>query len=313
MGKVYILNFSVAAVSDLEDELRYCYLNQEDTNLDCLLKDFRHGKTRWSMFKCTMPGDIVVFMCTLASVDNIGKVISHLPHDTRIGFRRYLDDLKNHYKMYSGCLLGYGVVTSKPEKDEGFGKWMGDVEDLQQFETPVHISDFRSFISLWQGSVTRLTDEQWERLKWVICEKNPGFFNDVTMPDKESLDREHAEAEKKAAEKTLEQLRRAAMKNVSQPVPSKVQTTYYQRNAEISVFVKRRANGYCQLCGEHAPFMKDNGEPYLECHHIVRLADGGMDSPDNCVALCPNCHRKMHFVDDPEDRRKLQAVIEACR
>jgi 5-methylcytosine-specific restriction protein A len=30
-------------------------------------------------------------------------------------------------------------------------------------------------------------------------------------------------------------------------------------------------------------------------HHRVRLADGGDDTTDNAVALCPNCHRKAHY------------------
>ena len=32
-----------------------------------------------------------------------------------------------------------------------------------------------------------------------------------------------------------------------------------------------------------------------------RHSKGVADSIDNTVALCPNCHRKMHVVDDPND------------
>ena len=39
---------------------------------------------------------------------------------------------------------------------------------------------------------------------------------------------------------------------------------------------------------------KDN-TPYLEVHHIIRLADDGDDSVENAIALCPNCHREAHF------------------
>ena len=39
---------------------------------------------------------------------------------------------------------------------------------------------------------------------------------------------------------------------------------------------------------------KDN-TPYLEVHHKIRLSDGGEDTIDNVVALCPNCHRKAHY------------------
>lgn len=33
----------------------------------------------------------------------------------------------------------------------------------------------------------------------------------------------------------------------------------------------------------------------METHHVVWLSQGA-DSVDNTVALCPNCHRKMHIV-----------------
>src|SRR5688500_8238128 len=32
----------------------------------------------------------------------------------------------------------------------------------------------------------------------------------------------------------------------------------------------------------------------LDIHHMVRLADGGPDSAENLLALCPNCHSLHH-------------------
>lgn len=51
--------------------------------------------------------------------------------------------------------------------------------------------------------------------------------------------------------------------------------------------------------------MNKQGEPYLETHHIVWLARGGEDSIENTVALCPNCHKKMHVLDLPTDVAKI--------
>ncbi|MDK2823803.1 MAG: 5-methylcytosine-specific restriction enzyme [Clostridia bacterium] len=89
-----------------------------------------------------------------------------------------------------------------------------------------------------------------------------------------------------------------------------VVTTTYERNAYVSEYAKRRANGICQLCEKEAPFKNKDGEPYLETHHIEWLSRGGTDTLDNTVALCPNCHRKMHVLDLEEDKKKLMA---ACR
>lgn len=87
-------------------------------------------------------------------------------------------------------------------------------------------------------------------------------------------------------------------------------TKVYSRNIFLSEWVKRSANGVCCLCSQQAPFLSLNGDPYLETHHIVWLSKGGDDSLENMVALCPNCHRKMHHVNDKEDVVKLKLVAE---
>ena len=115
---------------------------------------------------------------------------------------------------------------------------------------------------------------------------------------------------KKHQKKSLNQLKKAAEKKTTAPSSSTVQTKVYHRDPVIAAYVKKRANGFCQLCGIKAPFNDPNGEPYLECHHIDWLSNGGMDSIDNCVALCPNCHRKMHILNDPGDITLLKMRIQ---
>lgn len=83
----------------------------------------------------------------------------------------------------------------------------------------------------------------------------------------------------------------------------------YIRNRHVSEYAKCRAKGYCQLCGNRAPFYDKNERPYLEAHHIIRLADGGSDSINNVVALCPNCHRKMHYLNLEEDVNSLMEKV----
>ncbi|MFN4056404.1 MAG: HNH endonuclease [Alishewanella aestuarii] len=70
----------------------------------------------------------------------------------------------------------------------------------------------------------------------------------------------------------------------------------YERNPFVVAEVLARANGVCERCKADAPFRrKKDGSPYLEVHHNTRLADGGEDTIANAVALCPNCHRDLHF------------------
>lgn len=82
----------------------------------------------------------------------------------------------------------------------------------------------------------------------------------------------------------------------------------HRRSGLISGRIKREAAGVCDLCGHEAPFDDRNGKPYLESHHIKWLSRGGKDRLDNVVALCPNCHRKMHILDDGEEVRKLKEL-----
>ena len=69
----------------------------------------------------------------------------------------------------------------------------------------------------------------------------------------------------------------------------------YQRSRRVKVYVLRRANGVCEGCGEAAPFTTIEGNPYLEPHHIRRVSDQGPDHPRWVAALCPNCHRRVHY------------------
>ena len=88
-----------------------------------------------------------------------------------------------------------------------------------------------------------------------------------------------------------------------------VTSSVYVRDPFVAEYAKRRAKGICQLCGQPAPFWDQKGRPYLESHHIEWLSQGGADTTDNTAALCPNCHKKMHIVNDPEDVQKLRSAI----
>lgn len=100
--------------------------------------------------------------------------------------------------------------------------------------------------------------------------------------------------------KNIEKLREAALdsapKNAS--FKEKREIAYYRSQA-LKLYVVARSKGICEGCEKKAPFSTRNG-PFLECHHVHRLADGGPDHPRNVVALCPNCHRRAHLSLDAE-------------
>ncbi|MBQ6520113.1 MAG: HNH endonuclease [Anaerolineaceae bacterium] len=105
-----------------------------------------------------------------------------------------------------------------------------------------------------------------------------------------------------------EDLRRKAILHSNPGIRQYQPTSSYVRDRYVSEYAKRRAHGICQLCGHPAPFNGKDGQPFLETHHVIWLADGGEDSIENTVALCPNCHRKMHSLNLDEDVSKLLSV-----
>lgn len=63
----------------------------------------------------------------------------------------------------------------------------------------------------------------------------------------------------------------------------------------------------CELCKRES-FITLKGEPYLEVHHVIPLSQNGPDEISNAVALCPACHRELHFG---RDKDKLQQQLYA--
>ncbi|WP_051335372.1 HNH endonuclease [Methylocapsa acidiphila] len=79
--------------------------------------------------------------------------------------------------------------------------------------------------------------------------------------------------------------------------------TRYLRDPNVIGWVLIAAGGTCEVCDLPAPFKDASGEPFLEVHHVRPLAEGGPDQTDNAVAVCPNCHRRLHFGVDKETVR----------
>lgn len=56
----------------------------------------------------------------------------------------------------------------------------------------------------------------------------------------------------------------------------------------------------CDCC-ESITFIKDDKYPYLEFHHLIPFSsDFGPDHYLNLFGICPNCHRKLHFINKEE-------------
>ena len=96
--------------------------------------------------------------------------------------------------------------------------------------------------------------------------------------------------------KSLAELREIALTTTPKSSSKKeIKTSVSIRSDAIKIYALMRANGTCEGCNKPAPFSSKDG-PFLEVHHIQRIADGGPDHPENVAALCPNCHKQVHFA-----------------
>lgn len=83
---------------------------------------------------------------------------------------------------------------------------------------------------------------------------------------------------------------------------------YESRSFEAARRILAYSKGICELCGGEAPFSTGDGEPYLEAHFVEWLSEGGRPTLDNVVALCPNCHKKIHIVHSKDDIEYLRKI-----
>ncbi|HDR9804609.1 TPA: HNH endonuclease [Burkholderia cenocepacia] len=79
------------------------------------------------------------------------------------------------------------------------------------------------------------------------------------------------------------------------PEVTRATVTQIRRDPSVKAWVLAQANGTCECCSEPAPFKGADGLPYLEVHHVRKLAERGPDLVSNTVAVCPNCHRELHY------------------
>lgn len=135
---------------------------------------------------------------------------------------------------------------------------------------------------------------------WEIYEEEPNVWKTrraVIEYQTEQQIRQEFELEIEKATK-LTSAKRLALLEKADTLPQVKEVTgkVFIRNALVVAEVRSRARGKCERCKKDAPFLRSkDSKPYLEVHHIKPLADGGEDTVANALALCPNCHRELHY------------------
>lgn len=159
----------------------------------------------------------------------------------------------------------------------------------------------------YQSSETDINGKMRRVIKFPLKRIDPSKNIIVDIKDIENSEQEKI---KEVRKYNIEKIKERAKTAESNQVFTKdVKTVYRERNQYIAEFTKERAKGMCDLCGEEAPFKDKSGKPYLESHHVITLANNGPDAIYNTVAICPNCHRRIHVLNNKEDMKILTNVI----
>lgn len=85
----------------------------------------------------------------------------------------------------------------------------------------------------------------------------------------------------------------------------------FERSAIVRAICIKRAEGRCEYCNGTS-FLKSNRNQYFEVHHLQCLSENGLDHPDNCIALCANCHREVHYgANAVKISKEMKAKVKA--
>lgn len=152
------------------------------------------------------------------------------------------------------------------------------------------------------SSVDRIKlDEEYHRL-W-------GETNRIDPPAQTTYEVE----EKRLSGKTVDDLLalyRKRPKNVK-PLRRSQSVASYDRDPMVVALRKKLADSRCEVGGcTSLAFENDAGEPFVEVHHLIPLAQGGEDILENTVALCPTHHRYLHIG---KGRDQLTQELQARR
>ncbi|RIW27624.1 HNH endonuclease [Bacillus salacetis] len=204
-----------------------------------------------------------------------------------------VDDLVVAYE--TGDVKAITAICKVIDKYEDNAELIIEFEKIKDFEVYLTINSMKGSkdleecnpVNFHRGTLFELEEEHYHIITNMLNELNTtdDIYGDLYKKVQES-------------KKDSEIERRKRLENHLNPVPEsfEVKTRAFKRNPDVIAEVLIRANGVCEKCNKEAPFFRaSDGTPYLEVHHIKRLADGGEDTVENAIAVCPNCHRELHF------------------
>lgn len=194
------------------------------------------------------------------------------------------------------------------------------LKDSAKNGVTVHLFEVFKDTEYTYAGVIELADEPYKEIepdknnnKRIVYKFPLKLKTSEYCPNNKTLIQNEKKLEKAISRKTIQEIKELAIKksklNEKKNLVRKVSTYNYERSLVIREYVKELANGICQLCDNKAPF-EVKGKPFLHVHHIEYLSEGGEDTIENAIAVCPNCHAKIHQLELKEDKEKLLRKVQ---
>ncbi|WP_433581272.1 NUDIX domain-containing protein [Paenibacillus amylolyticus] len=176
-------------------------------------------------------------------------------------------------------------------------KYNRSIINSPKYKTPIYVFEKVNTKCTLKGIYQYVKDEHDPSIdsRWFILHKVSSFETDKIVTQNEY---EH-EVSKQVdiSKRRIKEERRSRLQNAAKaPDTVTVTSKQFVRNGDVIVEVLERAKGVCEQCKKPAPFLRKDLTPYLEVHHIKPLAEGGEDTVENAIAICPNCHRAAHHA-----------------
>lgn len=267
----------------LEDIMK---AQKKDQELICYLQPYSPDPIK--LLAIQRPGPDHPFRLYVSTTDNLG----HVSYTADIvGWEKKQEISQERLKALNGHIIKY-----QPSDKEIYMEVKGrpcvnliSVANLRRIPNPFSVSNLLKR----DGSPlrARTTAGRWSYVRELPC-----WVGHEETVIKEQFDADLAHKVEAARNDSPEA--RANRLASAGKIPQQVQVVSiaYRRNPDVVAEIVIRANGKCERCGSAAPFLRArDGTPYLEAHHWEPLAKGGEDTVQNAAALCPNCHRELHF------------------
>jgi|GEM_PF-852023 len=216
------------------------------------------------------------------------------------------DNVIGYSSGKSKSFVSIGVIekslSQDPNKKEIAIRKISDLQNPVSIDRVRQIKPFDNKLSNAKLNTTAipLTDDEYNLLMSIlhdafldVYDNVDSDLNSVDMPIKEAL-----------------KLR---------PAKQTSNSTAWIRDSRISKAALKHANYICEFATQsdnHESFIANcTKENYVEAHHLIPMKEQenfkhSLDNARNIVALCPNCHRMIHYSEQSVRKEKITEIFE---